>query len=190
MTCVQDKPQLSLHFNIIPDHVFALCRMPNALTHFSCWLNAALPWPPPGRSGHSEARLFLFFRFPAFTRILRPIHSLCLCETQRCYGRCVAIDTFSQHSLAGWCGLTVCVCLLLLISRVDLACRNGRGDAGLVSSSTELDLAAREALSAYDCGMHKHFCDLESTRCQSSLAGGYSCECRDGYVQIFCSKHY
>lgn len=46
-----------------------------------------------------------------------------------------------------------------------------------------MDTEQREALSPYNCGLHRHFCDLDSTRCTPSLAGGYSCECRQGFVR-------
>eukprot|EP00038_Savillea_parva_P014221 m.10354 g.10354 ORF g.10354 m.10354 type:complete len:429 (+) comp2737_c0_seq1:293-1579(+) len=56
--------------------------------------------------------------------------------------------------------------------------------SGLTSSmQRELDAAQRELLSPYDCDVHKHFCDLDTTRCTPSLAGGYTCECRPGFVR-------
>jgi hypothetical protein len=41
-----------------------------------------------------------------------------------------------------------------------------------MTMAAETDVLARELLSPYDCELHKHFCDLESTRCEPALAGG------------------
>eukprot|EP00036_Acanthoecidae_sp_10tr_P009219 CAMPEP_0182920292 /NCGR_PEP_ID=MMETSP0105_2-20130417/3353_1 /TAXON_ID=81532 ORGANISM="Acanthoeca-like sp., Strain 10tr" /NCGR_SAMPLE_ID=MMETSP0105_2 /ASSEMBLY_ACC=CAM_ASM_000205 /LENGTH=412 /DNA_ID=CAMNT_0025057663 /DNA_START=332 /DNA_END=1571 /DNA_ORIENTATION=- len=72
--------------------------------------------------------------------------------------------------------------VLFLVYVLMLNCR--RSSSALAGDqSPDVDVARREILSPYNCALNKHFCDLDSTRCTASLAGGYTCECRDGYAR-------